>query len=335
MASLVRTRSHPKNLRTRLGLGGVGRRTLGLACLLLTVFLWTASNFLASVCFVQPLAALFLFSDKDQYIFSDSTYDKPFFLLYINTSVFAINLIPGFVRFLSQHGITGVRAEARAIWTEHKHGKAAVKPDDDADGDDEATARERLLVEDEQSLEGLDPHLSAKRDKDERLTFRETAILSLEFSMLWSLANYFASACLQYTSVGSVTILTSTSSVWTLVFCAAMRIESFTVRKLVGVLASLAGVVLISTVDLSGRSDKDRGSFPHKSTGEIALGDAMAFLSAIIYGLYVTVMKRKVGNEERVDMQLFFGLVGVLNLVLLWPMFFVLHWTGIETVSPM
>ncbi len=104
-------------------------------------------------------------------------------------------------------------------------------------------------------------------------------------------------------------------------------------RKLVGVLASLVGVVLISSVDLSGANDDNRGSFPHKSTAQIAIGDAMAFFSAIIYGVYVTVMKRRVGNEERVNMPLFFGLVGLFNVFLLWPGFFILHYTGIETVG--
>jgi solute carrier family 35 protein F5 len=47
----------------------------------------------------------------------------------------------------------------------------------------------------------------------------------------------------------------------------------------------------------------------------------------------VTVMKRKVPNEDKVDMQMFFGLVGVFNVVLLWPLFFILHWTGLESVS--
>jgi solute carrier family 35, member F5 len=35
--------------RKQLTLGGVARRTLGISLLLLTVFLWTLSNFLASV----------------------------------------------------------------------------------------------------------------------------------------------------------------------------------------------------------------------------------------------------------------------------------------------
>ncbi|KAM0335791.1 hypothetical protein ACHAQA_000841 [Verticillium albo-atrum] len=303
----TRPDTSPMGWRARMGLGGVARRTLGIACLLLTVFLWTMSNFLAS------------------YIFSDSTFDKPFFVVYLNTSVFAINLLPMLIRFIRRHGLSGLRQEAAQAWNEHKLSKTALESPSAEDA-------ERLLVDDEASVPGYDGGpLKRSPSSTERLSLRETAFLSFEFCMLWFIANYFASACLQYTSVASVTILTSTSSVWTLLFCAALRLETFSVRKLVGVLASLAGVVLISTIDLSGSSDENRGSFPHKTTGQIALGDGMAFLSAIIYGVYVTVMKRRVGNEERVDMQLFFGLVGLFNLLMLWPVFFVLHWTGIET----
>ena len=45
--------------RARFGLTGVGRRTLGIALLLLTVFLWTLSNFMTSVSIaLQPLFIL-------------------------------------------------------------------------------------------------------------------------------------------------------------------------------------------------------------------------------------------------------------------------------------
>lgn len=334
-------------LLASLGLGGFARRTLGITLLLVTVFLWTASNFLAS------------------YIFSDHTYDKPFFVVYINTSVFAISLIPLFARYYMRHGMQGVRAELVELWVnekgrEHKqgggrargnsllgqpavlktsddeeHGLLSGRTEDDDDDDDDDDAERDA----EAGSSTGDSTTSAMQIQDapglekpaaDKLTLRETTFLSLEFCMLWFCANYFASACLEYTSVGSVTILTSTSSVWTLIFCAAMRVESFSARKLAGVLASLAGVVLISSVDLSGKSDEDRGSFPHKSQASIAVGDGMAFFSAIVYGLYVTVMKRRVGDEDRVNMPLFFGLVGLLNLFILWPGFFLLHWTGIE-----
>ena len=106
-------------------------------------------------------------------------------------------------------------------------------------------------------------------------------------------------------------------------------VEKFTVRKLLGVLTSLLGIFLISRVDLSDKSE-DRGSFPHKSPGEVALGDAMAGFSAVLYGIYTIVMKKQVGDERRVNMQLFFGLVGFFNIVLFWPGFFILHFAGVE-----
>ncbi|OAA36258.1 vacuolar membrane protein [Metarhizium rileyi] len=286
----------------QMGFGGVARRTLGICFLLVTVFLWTLSNFLAS------------------FIFSDHTYDKPFFLVYINTSVFAISLIPAFTRYLLRNGVRGMRHDLIRMWTaQNQQGsyvRAATEEDD--------PNPESLVVDDEAAVEEAIP------DPDEKLSFRATAMLSLEFCMLWFFANYFASACLEYTSVASVTILTSTSSVWTLIFCALFRVDPFSVRKLLGVLASLVGVILVSTVDLAGERDENRGSFPHKTTGQVAIGDSMALLSAVVYGMYITVMKRQVGSEDKVDMRLFFGLVGVFNLALLWPLFFVLHWTNIE-----
>lgn len=259
-----------------------------------------------------------------QFIFSDHTYDKPFFLVYVNSSVFAASVVPMFARYMLKSGRRGLRNDVVRMWHEHRQSRSAASIEAAA-GDEEDTAGERLLEDDEGAVEALSP-------REGELGFRETALLSLEFCMLWFSANYFASACLEYTSVASVTILTSTSSMWTLVFCSVYGVESFSVRKLVGVMASLVGVGLISTVDLSGGSDENRGSFPHKTPGQVAIGDSMALFSAVVYGLYVTVMKRRVGDEDKVDMRLFFGLVGVFNLVLLWPLFFVLHWTKIEPV---
>jgi solute carrier family 35 protein F5 len=119
--------------------------------------------------------------------------------------------------------------------------------------------------------------------------------------------------------------------VWTLLFGAVIGVEKFTIRKLLGVIASLAGIALISRLDVSKSDSSDGGSFPDKSSGEIALGDAMAAFSAIMYGVYTIVMKKQVGDESRVNMQLFFGLVGLFNLFLLWPGFAILHFTGIES----
>lgn len=120
-----------------------------------------------------------------------------------------------------------------------------------------------------------------------------------------------------------------------MIFGAIFRVEKFTIRKLMGVIASLIGIILISRVDLSSSDDTtgngNNGSFGNKPAAEIALGDAMAAFSAVMYGVYTIVMKRQVGDESRVNMALFFGLVGFFNTVLIWPGFIIMHFTGLET----
>lgn len=177
-----------------------------------------------------------------------------------------------------------------------------------------------------------------------------TARLSLTFCFLWFGANYFAMSCLQHTTVASATILTSTASFWTLLIGALTGTEIFTWRKLLGVLGSLVGIILISQVDLAAPSaDSETGglllrlvkkslsvraedTFPDKSSSEIALGDALALLSAIIYGVYTVTLKKTTMKAlpRSLNMPLFFGLVGVFNLILLFPMFPVLHYTKLE-----
>lgn len=300
------SRASSVDMGRTFGIWHFARRTLGIGLLLLTVFLWTTSNFLASS------------------IFSDRTYNKPFFVVYINTSIFAISMIPVSIKYVIRNGgFEHVRSQALQVWKGSAGRTGQFKAREE---NEDPTMGERLLVDDDESLEAY-----GISKPSEQLSFLETARFSLEFAMIWFLGNYFASACLEYTSVGSVTILTSTSSVWTLVFCGLMKIESFSTRKLIGVLASLSGVILISLVDLSGDgNDEDRGNFPHKTQAQIAAGDAMAFFSAIVYGIYVVVMKVRIGNEDRVNMPLFFGLVGTFNILLLWPLFPILHYTGIE-----
>ncbi|KAI0471657.1 hypothetical protein GGR56DRAFT_83436 [Xylariaceae sp. FL0804] len=351
--------TNANGLERRLGSWNVARRTLGISLLLCTVFLWTASNFLAS------------------YIFSDRTYNKPFFLVYINTSVFAISLIPISIRHIVRNGgFANAKSIALRAWRDGggsggggaaSHGAGRRLRKARVEAGDDPTAGDRLLADDDRDdhdFDGYDDEydgsdlealgmIQAKPttpaaamasdgggDDQEKMSLRETARLSLEFCMIWFAGNYFASACLEYTSVGSVTILTSTSSVWTLVLCAARGIEPFSARKLAGVLASLAGVALVSMVDLSGAGGGEDGgsnngngngsTFPQKSFAEVAVGDAMALFSAVVYGVYVVVMKARVGSEDRVNMPVFFGLVGVFNILLLWPLFPILHYTGIE-----
>ncbi|KAF2490142.1 vacuolar membrane protein [Lophium mytilinum] len=300
---------------------GRWRHTVGIILLLATVFLWTASNFLAST------------------IFADNEYSKPYFVTYTNTAFFIIPLFPMLLRHLydDRFRMSTLRELLQRRVGKYKLLRDHEDEDDNlskSDGRSQSSRRSRspsaqmLLEEDMGNSQELSGSVHSQRPG---LTLAETAKLSLEFCILWFLANYFAAACLEYTTVASSTILASTSSIWTLFSGSMMGVERFTLRKLFGVLASLAGIALISTVDVSGENDENRGTFPHKSPRELAIGDSMAFFSAVLYGFYAVLMKKRIGDESKVNMPLFFGLVGLFNCILLWPGLIILHVTGVET----
>lgn len=308
---------------------GKWRRTVGLMMLGVVILLWTASNFLASA------------------ILADDTYSKPYFLTYINTAFFIVPLVPVLIikarrqpEELQQwkQELLALIRRCRAVLRRKGRHSAAVEPSIDSalsDEDRESLSDSRQFLLDDPMISSQ--HHSIKTYHSNlghpQLTLSETTRLGFEFCMLWFLANYFIGVSLEYTTVASSTILTSTSSIFTLGFGVLAKVERFTSRKLFGVLASLAGIVLIATIDFTGKSSDDdhRGSFPVKTLAEMAVGDVLALLAAIMYGIYSVFMKKRIADESVVNMPLFFGMVGLINVLFLWPGFFILHWTGLET----
>ena len=60
----------------------------------------------------------------------------------------------------------------------------------------------------------------------------------------------------------------------------------------------------------------------------------LALTSALFYALYVILLKVRIKSESRVDMQLFFGFVGLFNVLTCWPIAIVLHFVGAEVFEP-
>lgn len=260
-------------------------------------------------------------------------------MTYLNTAVFILTLIPVLIRSGYRNWRKGsLRSSLHRFTTHTPFSKSSSRR---GEGEQEAEAEAFLKDDNGADIQETPP------ENLKHLDTWSTARLSFYFCILWFLANYFAISCLQYTTVASTTILTATSSVWTLLIGALTRTEKFTWRKLLGVVASLAGVFLISQVDLStSSSDPDSRpaqnnkrdglgeSFPDKSPAELAFGDAMAAFSALIYGVYTITLKRTsnsaVKKGKSLNMPLFFGLVGLINTILLLPLFPILSVLKIE-----
>lgn len=135
------------------------------------------------------------------------------------------------------------------------------------------------------------------------------------------MANLSYQEALSDTQVAIVNILSSTSGLFTLILAAVFPSNSgdrFTLSKLLAVILSIGGVVL---VNLSGSE---------KSAGRDTIGSIWSLVGAMLYAVYIVMIKRKVDREDKLDIPMFFGFVGLFNLLLLWPGFFLLHYTGFE-----
>jgi solute carrier family 35 protein F5 len=93
------------------------------------------------------------------------------------------------------------------------------------------------------------------------------------------------------------------------------------------VILSLGGFVTIAVQDFKdGKKSKDTSSYKQ------GLGDGLTLVSAISYGLYATFLKVKIPKEreESFRFTVFLGFVGLINDVILLPLFPLFNWIGLE-----
>jgi solute carrier family 35, member F5 len=93
-------------------------------------------------------------------------------------------------------------------------------------------------------------------------------------------------------------------------------------------------VILVSLSDSGDTppvSRPGRTGLPLLTGGGYSLvGDCLALLSALFYAIYVILLKVRIRSESRIDMQLFFGFVGLFNIIGCWPIGVVLHLSSVE-----
>ncbi|KAI3628632.1 hypothetical protein CBS14141_000335 [Malassezia furfur] len=159
------------------------------------------------------------------------------------------------------------------------------------------------------------------------LSIVETGILAMQFAIVWFAANWSFVAALGYTSVASGTTLGASSGFFTLLLGSMVGTDTFAPGKVVSVVLSFLGVALVTW------SDHGTSSVSAGDASNPLLGDMLAILSALCYAVYVTLLKVRIGSEDRISMPLFFGFVGLFNLVAFWPVGLMLDWLGIEPLA--
>ncbi|KAK4295034.1 hypothetical protein Pmani_032369 [Petrolisthes manimaculis] len=299
-------------------------------------------------------------SEVSEYIFSDMGYDKPFFSTYLKTSMFSLYLLAfTFWRPWRQQcccsththhvyqevDISEEDEDVQTADNEHLSEPSYVplnlnetqEKSSEGESDDSSIKSVRFskLTEVRQMSEneGLDAMMSrlsfSASMRAEQLAMREANKLpiievmkiSFIFCLLWFAGNYAYQLALSDTKAAIVNIISSASGLFTLVLAAifpSALADKFTLSKLLAVMLMVCGVVLVSLEDLSIEDKK------------LPVGVLWALAGSILYACYMVFLKRKVPTEDRMDITMFFGFVGLFNMLILWPGFFLLDLVGWE-----
>ena len=303
-------------------------------------------------------------SELTQSIFQNKDFNHPFFLTYFSTALFMI-YCPFFVRLYTKECkkyckgndvdeslYTSISAASHSSSSLsliqspnnkiNEDSPLKIQPSiecveyiDHEDNDDHDHVNNNNIKTDKYELEHnditkpiiceYDSLCIASLDKANKLSLFETFKLSLLFCPVWFSMNWTFNVSLNMTSVASNTILSTMSGPFSLLLSRCLLSTKISVCNLSGVLVTLLGAVFIGYLDDTQSSDKDKHG--------TVWGDVLALISAFIYGVYVTLIKYKIEDESSVNMFLFFGLLGLINVCTLWPMLLFLDALNYELLA--
>ncbi|XP_009371508.2 thiamine-repressible mitochondrial transport protein THI74 [Pyrus x bretschneideri] len=160
-----------------------------------------------------------------------------------------------------------------------------------------------------------------------RWTRTRVAKVSLLISPFWFFAQLTFNLSLKYTTVTSNTILSSSSSLFTFLVSLVFLGEKFTLVKLISVLLCMGGTIIVSLGD-------SRTALSAIASNPL-LGDILALVSAALYSVYITLIRKKLPDEDdeksgRASMAQFLGFLGLSNLLIFLPVALILHFSKLE-----
>uniref|UniRef100_U5EQY9 Solute carrier family 35 member F5 n=1 Tax=Corethrella appendiculata TaxID=1370023 RepID=U5EQY9_9DIPT len=303
---------------------------LGIFLLLLVDIIWVSS------------------SELTKYLYQNENFDKPFFCTYFKTSMFTIYLMilgvitPWKEACPRNSNYTLVDpAAAEDEDTFYANGtsnlsdssfipiKATDQTVSGTESDDSSIRSVRFSklaevreMSPHEATEALMSRLSysASLRVRRQKSHHKTARTALMFCILWFIANYMFQLALEPPSeTAMITLLSSTSSFFTLILAAifpSANGDKFTLSKFMAVILSITGSTMVSVSEI------------HEP--KMSRGIVLALMSAFFYASYLVLVKRKSDTEEKIDIPLFFGFVGLWSLLLMWPLLFVLNFSQLE-----
>ena len=173
------------------------------------------------------------------------------------------------------------------------------------------------LDKEEEELEGI--RQSFYQQASTHLCLRAALIVS----PIWFLANGSYNYSLSWTSPSSNTIISSLSGLFTFMLSVLLVLERFQKLRLLGVIFSIIGAILVGMADFGKDTDSERVS-----------GDVICLISSFLYASYTVAIRMNLPDDEKkAPMMLFFGFLGTFNIVIFGTIGVFLWSTGVEDLS--
>ncbi|KAK6465664.1 hypothetical protein DFJ63DRAFT_27751 [Scheffersomyces coipomensis] len=243
-------------------------------------------------------------------ILKGDDYHKPWMFSVVTGSCFTLNLIPELISFI----------------------KSLFKPSkqriDDDDEVTEGSSDQPLLGSSSSHHKSIEKLIADEYTQGPReLSSKEIFILALQMAIIYYLYNLFAMSSLQFTSASNQTVLGSTTSIFTLLICSYLKIDRFTLKKVVCVVISCFGVFLVNFSE-SSKEPKDGNKFIPKNP---KLGNSLALCGALMYAIYLIVMKVNIGTGEKTtNERKLFGYIGITTFMIGIPILYIVDKFNIE-----
>mmetsp|Transcript_4005 Transcript_4005/g.10477 ORF Transcript_4005/g.10477 Transcript_4005/m.10477 type:complete len:426 (+) Transcript_4005:31-1308(+) len=258
-----------------------------------------------------------------QYLYRDQSFDAPFLLTYIGTSLFVVQL--------PLHFIYKRWVKWRSNSSDNRiYENISSRDEDSSSRTDEGEESYQNVHSSETNERIYDGNgIRESGESDHHWTEKDHMIAGAKIAPFWFISNFAYNTSLQYTSITSSTVLVNTGSLFTFLIALFMRDERFSCWKLVGVLFGILGCVVTGLHDARNRGDGHNGrmrflfadiNYNDTDDDNHILGDMLSVISAAFYGIYAVMVRLLCPKDESLmSMQLFFGYVGLWNMLALFP----------------
>jgi solute carrier family 35 protein F5 len=284
---------------------------LGILFLIICVIIWSGTSI------------------ATQYLFSGNSFESPYFITYIANFTLSLQFI--LYRFRKIKNKPPFKHNHQQQQQQQENYIDTVERNIYNDVDDLNDDCNKRLLDSTEKIAALAEGINVNIDNSySHLDIIKAALL---LAPMWFLSNVTWNYALRMTSNSSCTIINNLAASFTLIFSSTLGLEKITLGKVIGLLLCFGGAVCVGFEDESNNdSDLQKTKF---------WGDIIAFISAAIYGMYITCIRLKVPEDtdpqdSGLSMQLLFGYIGIINIAALFPLslaFILINFDGVDSIT--